>query len=140
MAQEQIGEIAQLLRLHIKASESNALLNEKNHDKTFAKLEEQDKVAQAILLQAKETNGRVKSLEKTREENEKKFELVDSIISERRTIKIVVSICLIVGGTMATMAILNIKSSISSSIKEDLATIIEQKLDERVSGVYLDNR
>ncbi len=73
MAQEQIGEIAQLLKLHIESSN-------KNHDKTFAKLEEQDKQLQAILLQAQKTNGRVLSLEETRKENEKKFELVDSLV------------------------------------------------------------
>lgn len=36
MAQEQIGEIAQLLKLHIEASKEN-------HNRTISKLEEQDK-------------------------------------------------------------------------------------------------
>lgn len=121
MAQEQIGEIAQLLRLHIESSN-------KNHDKTFTKLEDQDKQLQAILLQAQKTNGRVLSLEETRKENEKKFELVDSLNNYRWWATGIFAVVTIVGGTMYTLAISNLEYKIVDKL--------EVMLDERVQGVY----
>ena len=121
MAQEQIGEIAQLLKLHIEASN-------KNHDKTFSKLEEQDKQLQAILLQAQKTNGRVLSLEETRKENEKKFELVDSLNNYRWWATGIFAVVTIVGGTMYTLAISNLEYKIVDKV--------EMMIDERVDGVY----
>lgn len=121
MAQEQIGEIAQLLKLHIEASN-------KNHDKTFSKLEEQDKQLQAILLQAQKTNGRVLSLEETRKENEKKFELVDSLNNYRWWATGIFAVVTIVGGTMYTLAISNLEYKIVDKL--------EVMLNERVDGVY----
>ena len=121
MAQEQIGEIAQLLKLHIESSN-------KNHDKTFAKLEEQDKQLQAILLQAQKTNGRVLSLEETRKESEKKFELVDSLNNYRWWATGIFAVVTIAGGTMYTLAISNLEYKIVDKL--------EVMLNERVDGVY----
>lgn len=121
MAQEQIGEIAQLLKLHIEASKEN-------HTKTISKLEEQDKQLQAILLQAQKTNGRVLSLEETRKENEKKFELVDSLNNYRWWATGIFAVVTIAGGTMYTLAISNLEYKIVDKL--------EVILDERVQGVY----
>ena len=121
MAQEQIGEIAQLLKLHIEASKEN-------HTKTISKLEEQDKQLQAILLQAQKTNGRVLSLEETRKENEKKFELVDSLNNYRWWATGIFAVVTIVGGTMYTLAISNLEYKIVDKV--------EMMIDERVDGVY----
>lgn len=121
MAQEQIGEIAQLLKLHIEASKEN-------HGRTISKLEEQDKQLQAILLQAQKTNGRVLSLEETRKENEKKFELVDSLNNYRWWATGIFAVVTIVGGTMYTLAISNLEYKIVDKL--------EVMLDERVQGVY----
>lgn len=121
MAQEQIGEIAQLLKLHIEASKEN-------HNRTISKLEEQDKQLQAILLQAQKTNGRVLSLEETRKDNEKKFELVDSLNNYRWWATGIFAVVTIVGGTMYTLAISNLEYKIVDKL--------EVMLDERVQGVY----
>ena len=121
MAQEQIGEIAQLLKLHIEASKEN-------HGRTISKLEEQDKQLQAILLQAQKTNGRVLSLEETRKENEKKIELVDSLNNYRWWATGIFAVVTIVGGTMYTLAISNLEYKIVDKL--------EVMLDERVQGVY----
>lgn len=121
MAQEQIGEIAQLLKLHIEASKDN-------HNRTISKLEEQDRQLQAILLQAQKTNGRVLSLEETRKENEKKFELVDSLNNYRWWATGIFAVVTIVGGTMYTLAISNLEYKIVDKL--------EVMLDERVQGVY----
>ena len=121
MTQEQIGEIAQLLKLHIEASKEN-------HTKTISKLEEQDKQLQAILLQAQKTNGRVLSLEETRKENEKKFELVDSLNNYRWWATGIFAVVTIVGGTMYTLAISNLEYKIVDKV--------EMMIDERVDGVY----
>lgn len=122
MAQEQIGEIAQLLKLHIEASKDN-------HVRTITKLEEQDKQLQAILLQAQKTNGRVLSLEETRKENEKKFELVNSLDNYRWWATGIFAVVTIAGGTMYTLAISNLEYKIVDKL--------EVMLDERVQGVYL---
>jgi len=121
MAQEQIGEIAQLLKLHIEASKEN-------HGRTISKLEEQDKQLQAILLQAQKTNGRVLSLEETRKENEKKFELVDSLNNYRWWATGIFAVVTIAGGTMYTLAISNLEYKIVDKV--------EIMLEERVQGVY----
>ena len=121
MAQEQIGEIAQLLKLHIEASKEN-------HTKTISKLEDQDKQLQAILLQAQKTNGRVLSLEETRKENEKKFELVDSLNNYRWWATGIFAVVTIAGGTMYTLAISNLEYKIVDKV--------EIMLEERVQGVY----
>jgi len=121
MAQEQIGEIAQLLKLHIEASKEN-------HTKIISKLEEQDKQLQAILLQAQKTNGRVLSLEETRKENEKKFELVDSLNNYRWWATGIFAVVTIAGGTMYALAISNLEYKIVDKV--------EMMLDERVDGVY----
>ena len=121
MAQEQIGEIAQLLKLHIEASKEN-------HGRTISKLEEQDKQLQAILLQAQKTNGRVLSLEETRKENEKKFELVDSLNNYRWWAAGIFAVVTIAGGTMYTLAISNLEYKIVDKV--------EIMLEERVQGVY----
>lgn len=121
MAQEQIGEIAQLLKLHIEASKEN-------HNRTISKLEEQDKQLQAILLQAQKTNGRVLSLEETRKDNEKKFEKLDSIDNYRWWATGIFAVVTIAGGTMYTLAISNLEYKIVDKV--------EMMLDERVDGVY----
>ena len=121
MAQEQIGEIAQLLKLHIEASKEN-------HGRTISKLEEQDKQLQAILLQAQKTNGRVLSLEETRKENEKKFELVGSLNNYRWWATGIFAVVTIAGGTMYTLAISNLEYKIVDKV--------EIMLEERVQGVY----
>lgn len=122
MAQEQIGEIAQLLKLHIEASKEN-------HNRTILKLEEQDKQLQAILMQAQKTNGRVLSLEETRKENEKKFELVESLNNYRWWATGIFAVVTIAGGTMYTLAISNLEYKIVDKV--------EIMLEERVQGVYL---
>ena len=121
MAQEQIGEIAQLLKLHIEASKEN-------HTKTISKLEEQDKQLQAILLQAQKTNGRVLSLEETRKENEKKFELVDSLNNYRWWATGIFVVIMGISGTVYALAISNLEYKIVDKV--------EMMLDERVDGVY----
>lgn len=121
MVQERIGEIAQLLKLHIEASKEN-------HGRTISKLEEQDKQLQAILLQAQKTNGRVLSLEETRKENEKKFELVDSLNNYRWWATGIFAVVTIAGGTMYTLAISNLEYKIVDKV--------EIMLEERVQGVY----
>ena len=121
MAQEQIGEIAQLLKLHIEASKEN-------HGRTISKLEEQDKQLQAILLQAQKTNGRVLSLEETRKENEKKVELVGSLNNYRWWATGIFAVVTIAGGTMYTLAISNLEYKIVDKV--------EIMLEERVQGVY----
>lgn len=123
MAQEQIGEIAQLLKLHIEASKEN-------HGRTISKLEEQDKQLQAILLQAQKTNGRVLSLEETRKENEKKFELVDSLNNYRWWATGIFVVITGISGTVYALAISNLEYKIVDKV--------EMILDERVSGVYLE--
>lgn len=121
MVQERIGEIAQLLKLHIEASKEN-------HGRTISKLEEQDKQLQAILLQAQKTNGRVLSLEETRKENENKFELVDSLNNYRWWATGIFAVVTIAGGTMYTLAISNLEYKIVDKV--------EIMLEERVQGVY----
>lgn len=121
MAQEQIGEIAQLLKLHIEASKEN-------HNRTISKLEEQDKQLQAILLQAQKTNGRVLSLEETRKDNEKKFELVDSLNNYRWWATGIFVVIMGISGTVYALAISNLEYKIVDKV--------EMMLDERVDGVY----
>lgn len=121
MAQEQIGEMAQLLKLHIEASKDN-------HNRTISKLEEQDKQLQAILLQAQKTNGRVLSLEETRKENEKKFELVDSLNNYRWWATGIFVVIMGISGTVYALAISNLEYKIVDKV--------EMMLDERVDGVY----
>lgn len=121
MAQEQIGEIAQLLKLHIEASKEN-------HNRTISKLEEQDKQLQAILLQAQKTNGRVLSLEETRKDNEKKFELVDSLNNYRWRATGIFVVIMGISGTVYALAISNLEYKIVDKV--------EMMLDERVDGVY----
>jgi len=127
MEEVTIGELSRLLKIHM--DESN-----KKHDRTYEKLEDQDHILQATLLQAQKTNGRVLSLEKSREENEKKFELVEQINSERWIARGVIALVLVAGGSYITLALNGAKSD----LKTELSQEFEKLLDERVSGVYLD--
>lgn len=120
-------ELLELLKNHI--DESN-----KKHDRTYSKLEQQDATLSTILIQAQKTNGRVLSLEKTREENEKKFELVGRIDAERWIARGFITLAFIIGGSYMTLMI----SSIKSDLKLELSQSFEKLLDERVSGVYLE--
>lgn len=127
MEEVTIGELSRLLKIHM--DESN-----KKHDRTYEKLEDQDHVLQATLVQAQKTNGRVLSLEKSREENEKKFELVEQINSERWIARGVIALVLVAGGSYITLALNGAKSE----LKIELSQEFEKLLDERVSNVYLD--
>jgi len=127
MEEVTIGELSRLLKIHM--DESN-----KKHDRTYEKLEDQDHILQATLIQAQKTNGRVLSLEKSREENEKKFELVDTINTERWIARGVIALVLIAGGSYMTLALNGAKAD----LKQELTQNFERLLDERVSGVYLD--
>ena len=125
MQQESL--VLDLLRNHIE--EFN-----KKHDRIYQKLEEQDKVAIATLVQAQKTNGRLLSLEETRKENEKKFETLETLNNYKWWATGIFFVVMGVSGTFYSLSISNLKYE----IKQDLGIVIDQKLDERVSGVYLD--
>lgn len=129
MAQDRIEQLIGLVQSHI--DESN-----KKHDRTYNKLEQQDTIINATLLQAQKTNGRVLSLEKTREENEKKFETLQSLNNYKWWATGIFFVIMGVSGTFYALTISNLKYE----LKEELSMGIEEMLEKRVGGVYLDNR
>ena len=88
-------ELLELLKNHI--DESN-----KKHDRTYSKLEQQDSTLSTILIQAQKTNGRVLSLEGSREEMKNSLKDQDQVIkSHSRTIwgvSAVISAFMFIGG------------------------------------------
>jgi len=122
-----LGELSRLLKIHME--ESN-----KKHDRTYEKLEDQDHILQATLVQAQKTNGRVLSLEETRKENEKKFETLETLNNYKWWATGIFFVVMGVSGTFYSLSISNLKYE----LKNDMGIVIDQKLDERVSGVYLD--
>lgn len=124
-------ELLELLKNHI--DESN-----KKHDRTYSKLEQQDNVLSTILVQAQKTNGRVLSLEGSREEMKSTIKEHDQVIkSHSKTIwgvSAVISAFMFIGGFFYKTTTDNLKYE----LKEELYQGIETLLDERVSGVYLE--
>ena len=124
-------ELLELLKNHIE--ESN-----KKHDRTYSKLEQQDGTLSTILIQAQKTNGRVLSLEASREEMKNSLKDQDQVIkSHSRTIwgvSAVISAFMFIGGFFYKTTTDNLKYE----LKEELYQGFEALLDERVSGVYLD--
>lgn len=124
-------ELLELLKNHI--DESN-----KKHDRTYSKLEQQDSTLSTILIQAQKTNGRVLSLEGSREEMKNSLKDQDQVIkSHSRTIwgvSAVISAFMFIGGFFYKTTTDNLKYE----LKEELYQGLETLLDERVSGVYLE--
>lgn len=130
MEEVTLSELSHLLKSHI--DESN-----KKHDRTYNKLEQQDSTLSTILVQAQKTNGRVLSLEATREDVKTTLkDQAETIKSHARYIWGVSAIfgaLMIVGGFFYTTATDNLKYE----LKEELTQGFEQLLDERVEGIYL---
>lgn len=124
-------ELLELLKNHI--DESN-----KKHDRTYSKLEQQDSILSTILVQAQKTNGRVLSLEGSREEMKGVIKEHDETIkSHAKTIwgvSAVISAFMFIGGFFYKTTTDNLKYE----LKEELYQSIETLLDEHVSGVYLE--
>lgn len=133
MEEVTIGELSRLLKIHME--ESN-----KKHDRTYEKLEDQDAILQATLIQAQKTNGRVLSLEETRKQNESRFEKIDSVqdslVNYKWWVSGIVGVVLVAGGSYFTLALYKAKAE----LKKELTVGFEQLLDARVKGVYLDNQ
>jgi len=124
-------ELLELLKNHI--DESN-----KKHDRTYSKLEQQDSTLSTILIQAQKTNGRVLSLEASREEMKNSLKDQDQTLkSHSKTIwgvSAVISAFMFIGGFFYKTTTDNLKYE----LKEELYQGLETLLDERVSGVYLE--
>jgi hypothetical protein len=116
------GEISRKLDAHIDESKKN---NEK-----------QNILLESILIQAQKTNGRMLSLEATREDNKKRFEILDSLNNYRWWATGIFAVIMTISGGVYALAISNLKYQ----LKDELTLGIEELLDERVSGVYLDNK
>ena len=123
-----IGELSRLLKIHM--DESN-----KKHDRTYEKLEGQDTILNATLIQAQKTNGRVSSLEETRKDDKEKFEKIEivqnSLVNYKWWLSGIVALVMTVGGFLYTTTITNLKYELKNSIAQS----VEAMLDERVEKV-----
>jgi len=134
MEEVSIGELSRLLKIHM--DESN-----KKHDRTYEKLEGQDAILNATLIQAQKTNGRVSSLEETRKDDKEKFQKIETVqnnlVNYKWWLSGIVAVVVFAGGSYFTLALNDAKTDLKKDLKLELTQGFEQLLDRRVKGVYL---
>ena len=123
-----IRELSRLLKIHME--ESN-----KKHDRTYEKLEGQDTILNATLIQAQKTNGRVSSLEETRKDDKEKFERIEtvqnSLVNYKYWLSGIVAVVIFAGGSYFTLALNNAKTDLKKDLKLELTQSFEQLLDNQ---------
>lgn len=128
MEQVTLGEISRKQNDHI-------ISFNKFNEEVLSTLKEQNHQLNAILLQATKTNGRVLSLEASREATNKTIDeqkkSIDSLTYYKWWASGITAFLLTLGGFIYTQTIDNIKYE----LKNEIAQSVEEMLDERVNSV-----